>query len=91
MTAFLAALQNPRPMIVTIVEPPPAPQATIGDVLVAALGVAGCLTILALVLGGILALVLIARHRRHPPELDRMPPVSPYITDVTGPPSSPVR
>jgi len=45
------------------------------DVVVGSLGVAGALVVLALVLGVVLSVGLLAWHRRHPPEESRLPPV----------------
>ena len=78
----------PDAFIVTIAEHPTR-ETTLKDVLLSALGVTGALVLLALVLGGLLALVLMRWNRRHPPEDDRLPPVSPWVQSPRGsPPSS---
>ena len=66
-----------QPFIVTIV-PKPAHELTIRDVIVNAIGVTGVLTLIALVLGAMVAFFLVRWHRRHPPELDHLPSVSPF-------------
>lgn len=81
-------LQTSQPFIVTVVEPP-SHSTNIGDVIIASLGVAGVLTLAAAVLGGVIALGLILWRRRHPPEADRLPSVTPATP--LHPPSSPAR
>lgn len=66
-----------QPFIVTI-APKEAHGLTIRDVIVNAIGVIGALMLIALVLGAFVAFLLVRRHRRHPPELDHLPSVSPY-------------
>ena len=73
--------------VVTVIKEP-TPQITFGDVILSALGVTGVLVLLSVVLAGLFAVVLVGWRRRHPPERDHLPPVSPFITDST-PPSSP--
>jgi hypothetical protein len=87
------AAQEPpsKPLVVTIVPATPARERTVGDVIVGALGVAGALVLVALVLGVVFAAVRYAWHRRHPPQDDHLPPVSPYAGGSAGPPSSPTR
>jgi hypothetical protein len=68
----------------------PSPQTTLGDVLLGALGVAGTLLLLALALGALLSLLLVRWNRRHPPEADHLPSVSPFASRAL-PPSSPTR
>jgi hypothetical protein len=77
---------QPQPFIVTVVQTPTR-QTTLKDVVVGSLGITGALLLLALVLGGILALVLYAWHRLHPPEDDRLPPVSPLVSGKSIPPA----
>lgn len=64
-----------QPYIVTLVDKP-TPQTTFADVLVGAFGITGVLVLIALVLGGILALVLVKWHQRHRPEEDHLPPIT---------------
>ena len=79
---------QPRPadaFMVTVIKEP-APEVSYGDVILNALGVAGALATVSIVLAGVMALVLVRFRRRHPPERDHLPSVSPLI-----PPSSPTR
>jgi hypothetical protein len=84
------SVQNPEPYIVRIVREP-APETTLGDVVLGALGLTGVLTLIALVLGALLAFAMIRWHHRHPPERNHLPPVSPLVPDPDAPPSSPAR
>ena len=70
----------PDAFVVTVIKEP-APEVTYGDVIINALGVAGVLTILSIVLAGVLAFVLVRFRRRHPPERDHLPSVNPFIPD----------
>jgi hypothetical protein len=90
---FLLALQDPQPFIVQIV-PEPARQTTFADVLLGALGITGVLVLAAVLAGIVLAIVLMRWHRRHPPELDRLPSVAPLTPILRRPeprPSSQAR
>jgi hypothetical protein len=82
--------QVPQAFVVTLAEKP-TPQTTLGDVLLGSLGITGILVLLALVLGVLLALVLVRWHRRHPPELDHLPSVSPLIPSTKTETSSPIQ
>ena len=82
--------QTPEPYIVRVVREP-VPETTVGDVILGALGLTGVLLLIALVLGAVLAFVLVRWHHRHPPEHDHLPPVSPFVADSSGPPSSQAR
>ena len=82
--------QNPEPYIVRVVREP-VQETTVGDVILGALGLTGVLLLIALVLGAVLAFVLVRWHHRHPPEHDHLPPISPFVPDSSGPPSSPPR
>jgi ABC-type phosphate transport system permease subunit len=83
-------VQNPQPFIVDIVQRP-TPQTTIADVIIGSLGITGLLVLLSLVLGLVVAALLVTWHRRHPPEQDHLPPVSPFVRDPGPHPSSPTR
>lgn len=72
----LLALQDPQPFIVQIV-PEPARQATLGDVVIGALGITGLLVLAAVLAGAVLAVVLMRWHRRHPPEAGHLPSIAP--------------
>jgi ABC-type phosphate transport system permease subunit len=87
---MFSALQNPPPFIVTIVQKP-THQVSIVDVLVGSLRMTGAAVLVAAVLGALLAVVLVGWHRRHPPERDRLPPVTPLVPSPNAPPSSQVR
>jgi ABC-type phosphate transport system permease subunit len=80
-------VQHQPPFIVRIVEPPPAPHVTLLDVVLGSLTLTALLVLVAVVLGLLLAVVLVTWRRHHPPELDRMPPVSPSFQDSAHPPS----
>ena len=81
----------PKDAFVVTVIKEPAPEITFGDVILSALGVTGVLVILSLVLAGLLALALVTWRRRHPPESDHPPSISPLIPGQAPPPSSPTR
>jgi hypothetical protein len=83
-------VQTPEPYIVRVVREP-APETTLGDVILGALGLTGVLLLIALVLGALLAFVLVRWHHRHPPERDHLPPISPFVPDSSAPPSSQAR
>ena len=67
--------QPSQPIIVQLVREP-VDEISVGDVIVGALGVTGVLVLLALALGGLLAVVLIRWKQRHPPEASHLPPVA---------------
>ena len=88
------AVQNPepRPLVVTLIPATPARQTTVADVVVGALGITGVLVLIALLAGGVLAVLRVRWNRRHPPENDHLPPVAPVVKIGDGHhPSSPVR
>jgi len=69
-------LQNPPPVIVTLVEKP-TPQTTFADVILGSLGITGVLILIAAVLGCIMAVWLVKWNQRHPPEEGHLPSISP--------------
>ena len=69
-------------MIVTIV-PQPDQGMSFADVIVGSFSITAIAIVVAAVLGVILAYVLIQWHRRHPPEDDHLPSVSPLIAGPT--------
>lgn len=77
------------PFVVTVVPATPAPERTIGDVIIGSLGIVLVLTLVAVALGTVLAGVRLIWLRRFPPGDDHMPPVRP--TGPAAPPSQPVR
>ena len=79
----------PKDAFVVTVIKEPAPEITFGDVILSALGVTGVLVLLSLVLAAMLAFVLLWWRRRHPPESQHLPPISPLIPGPAPPPSSP--
>jgi hypothetical protein len=81
--------QQPPPAIVVTVIQEPAPQTTVADVIIGSLGLAGLLLLISLVLGAGVGWLLVRWHRRHPPQLGHLPPVSPLIPDPGAPPSAP--
>lgn len=84
------ALQDLRPIIV-IPVPAPSHQTSLGDVVLGAMGLTGVLVVASILLGAGLALLLMMWHRRHPPGSDRMPPISPLVSDSSRHESSQVR
>ena len=77
----------PESFVVTIVETP-AREVTLADVILGSFGVVGALVALAVLLGAGMAALLVAWHRRHPPEDNHMPPVVPLIQPPPGAPPS---
>jgi len=84
------AWQTPQPFIVVPI-PPPAHQTSLADVILAALGLTGVLVIGSLVAGALVAVLLVMWNRRHPPEEDRLPSISPLVPDSTRHESSRAR
>jgi hypothetical protein len=83
------AWQSSEPIIVTLTrDPEPSAATTITQIVVGSLGLAGFMLLASVLLGGLVALLLVRRHRRRPPEMDHLPSVSPF---VQGPPSTPIR
>jgi hypothetical protein len=62
--------------VVTVVQEP-ADEFTLSEVVLGSLGVVGALMVLALVLGVVWSVGLVAWHKRRPPEQDRLPRVAP--------------
>lgn len=81
-------IQQAQPFIVTLV-PEPTRTVTIGDVIVASLGLAGALVVAAALLGAVAAVGLIVWRKWHPLDGNRMPSITP-VTPLQ-PPSSPAR
>jgi len=69
----------PAAVIVDLIQEP-TPEITIADVIFGSFGIVGVLVLLAVLLGGALSLLLMAWHRRHPPEDDHMPSVAPVTS-----------
>jgi hypothetical protein len=90
MGPLLLGFQDPKPLIV-VLQPKPAQTTSIADVIVGALGIAGALTLAAIVLGCLVAVGLVIRHRMHPPDADHLPPVSPLIPQSPPSPPTPTR
>jgi positive regulator of sigma E activity len=67
-------------------DPEPSAATTVAQIVLGSLGLAGFMFLASVVLGGLVAFLLVRRHRRHPPEADHLPSVSPF---VQGPPSAP--
>lgn len=67
-------MQTEGAIIVRLIEPP-APEVTVGDVILGSLGVAGVMTLAAVVLGVLVGWLLIRRSRargleaEHPPSI----------------------
>ena len=83
---LVSILAQQGPLIVRLVETP-TKEITLADVIFGSFGLVGALVLTALVSGGVLSLLFLAWNRRHPPESDHMPPVSPLIADPNVPPS----
>ena len=67
------------------------PETTVGDIILGALGLTSVLFAIALVLGGVCAVLLIAWHRRRPPSDHHLPSVSPLTAPRADPPPSRAR
>jgi hypothetical protein len=80
--------QPPDAFIVSVIREP-TPETTVADIVVGALGLTGVLFLIALVLGGAFALLLVLWHKRRRPEDDHLPPVSPVTAGSSRPRSSP--
>jgi len=80
MMAMLSALQDGRPFIV-IPIPAPSHEASLADVVLGAIGLTGVLVLASLLLGAAFAFGLMVWNRRHRPEDDRLPSISPLVPD----------
>lgn len=69
-------------MIVTI-APQPDQGMTLVDVIMGSFGITAIAIVVAALLGTVLAYILIRWHRRHPPEQDRLPSISPLIVNAS--------
>ncbi len=79
-------LQQTQPFIVEIIRPE-TPTTTVADLLVGALGLAGLLALVAVLLGLVAGWLLIRWNHRHRPESAHMPHVSPSVQlDSNGEP-----
>jgi len=76
---------GPGVTIVTI-APKPDPGINLVDVIVGSFGITAIAVLIAAVLGVVLSYILIRWNRRHPPELDHLPSVSPLIARSTETP-----
>ena len=72
---LILAIQNGSPFIVTLVEKP-SKQTSLGDVIVASLGLTGVLVLAAAVLGIVMAFGLVQWKKRHPPAERHLPPIT---------------
>jgi positive regulator of sigma E activity len=70
-------LQQQDPIIITIV-PQPERHMTVMDLFMGSFFLTALAVVVAVVLGGVVAFILVRKHKRHPPELDHLPSVSPY-------------
>ena len=70
--------EPPQSFVVTVIPATPAPETTLGDVVVGAFGITGALLLLALVLGIVVAGLRVGWQRLHPAADDHLPPVSPF-------------
>lgn len=66
------------PVIIELAREP-APGTNLADVIISSLTLTGLVIVGAVVLGAIVAFLLVRWRRRHPPELDRLPPISPLV------------
>ncbi len=74
-------MQNSQPFIVTVAQPAPAHQTSIGEVVVGALVFTGVLVLAALVLGAILGGLLSLWRRAHPSDDNREMSISALTAD----------
>ena len=82
-------VQETKPFIVQV-APQPTEEVSVGDVLLAGIGLTGALVLLSLVLAGLFAVLLVRWHKRHPPELDHPPSINPDVA-ADPRPSPPAR
>ncbi len=68
-------MQHTSPIIVNIVPASEQPGTSFVDVILGSFALTALAVVIAVTLGAFLAWILIKWHRRHPPELDRLPPV----------------
>ena len=84
-------MQNTQPLIVRVIEPPPARQTTVADVFVGSLAITLIAVALAGTFGALLAVALVRWRKAHPPEADHLPAVTPPQALPSARPPSPVR
>lgn len=82
--------QQNDPFIVTVVQRP-VKEMTILDLFLGSASLMLLAIVAGLLLGGLLGFVLVRWHRRHRPEDDHLPSISPFVPDSNRPPSSPTR
>lgn len=70
-------MQTDGAFMVRLVEQP-APEVTVGDVILGSLGVAGAMTLIALVLGALVGWILIRRSRDRGIEDEHPPSIHPF-------------
>lgn len=70
-------MQSEGAFIVRLVEPP-VREVTVGDVIIGALGVAGVMTLAAVLLGAIVGWLLIRRSRSRGIEQEHPPSIHPF-------------
>ena len=66
-----------QPFVVTVVPATPAPERDLADVLLGSLGITVGLLFVALVLGVVFGAIRLGWAKRHPPDVDHMPPIKP--------------
>jgi len=71
-------VQKPDAYMVTVIKEP-VKQTSLADVIIGSFGITGILFAGSLVLGIIVAIVRVGWNRRHRPEDDRLPPISPLV------------
>ena len=79
--------QPPESFVVTI-APTPADEVTLAEVICGSFGIVGALTALAIVMGAVLSIVMVVWNRRHRPEADHMPSVTPGLSTPASDPRS---
>jgi hypothetical protein len=84
-------VQNQQPLIVRIIEPPPARQTTVADVFLGSLTITLIAVAVAAAAGAVLAALLVRWRKTHPPEADHLPAVTPPQALPSARPPSPVR
>jgi len=71
-------VQKPDAYMVTVIKEP-VKQTTLADVIIGSFGITGILFAASLMLGIVVALVRVGWNKRHRPEDNRIPPISPLV------------
>jgi hypothetical protein len=71
-------VQKPDAYMVTVIKEP-VKQTSLADIIIGSFGITGILFVASLALGVIVAVVRVGWNRRHRPEDDRLPHISPLV------------